>query len=131
MFDFDDTLATTESDVLFTAPDGTEGKLNAEEFATQGKSLLDEGYVFDFSEFNKVTKGAEGPLLKIAKKIQKARGTEDVFVLTARAPESQAAIKEFLDSQGLDIPIENITGLGNSTGEAKANWIIDKAADRS
>jgi len=129
VFDFDDTLATTESDVLFTAPDGTEGKLNAEEFATQGKSLLDEGYVFDFSEFNKVTKGAEGPLLKIAKKIQEARGTEDVFVLTARAPESQAAIKEFLDSQGLDIPIENITGLGNSTGEAKANWIIDKAAD--
>jgi hypothetical protein len=129
VFDFDDTLATTESDVLFTAPDGTEGKLNAEEFATQGKSLLEQGYVFDFSEFNKVTKGAEGPLLKIAKKIQEARGTEDVFVLTARAPESQAAIKEFLDSQGLDIPIENITGLGNSTGEAKANWIIDKAAD--
>jgi hypothetical protein len=129
VFDFDDTLATTKSDVLFTAPDGTEGRLNAEEFAKQGAQLLEEGYVFDFSEFNKVTKGKPGPLLDIAKKIQAARGTEDVFVLTARAPEAQVAIKEFLDSVGLNIPIENITGLGNSTGEAKANWMVEKAAE--
>jgi len=129
VFDFDDTLATTKSDVLFTAPDGTKGRLNAEEFAKQGKNLLDEGYVFDFSEFNKVTKGKPGPLLEVAKKIQAARGTEDVFVLTARAPEAQVAIKEFLDSVGLNIPLENITGLGNSTGEAKANWLVDKAAE--
>ena len=129
VFDFDDTLATTKSDVLFTAPNGTKGKLNAEEFAKQGKELLDQGYVFDFSEFNKVTKGKPGPLLDIAKKIQAARGTEDVFVLTARAPEAQSAIKEFLDSVGLNIPLKNITGLGNSTGEAKANWMVDKAAE--
>ena len=129
VFDFDDTLATTKSDVLFTAPDGTEGKLNAEEFAKQGAQLLEEGYVFDFSEFNKVTKGKPGPLLDIAKKIQTARGTEDVFVLTARAPEAQVAIKEFLDSVGLNIPLENITGLGNSTGEAKASWMVEKAAE--
>ena len=129
VFDFDDTLATTKSDVLFTAPDGTEGKLNAEEFARNGKELLDQGYVFDFSEFNKVTKGKPGPLLDIAKKIQAARGTEDVFVLTARAPEAQVAIKEFLDSVGLNIPLKNITGLGNSTGEAKANWMVEKASE--
>ena len=128
VFDFDDTLATTKSDVLFTAPDGTKGKLNAEEFAKNGSRLLEEGYVFDFSEFNKVTDGKPGPLLDIAKKIQEARGTEDVFVLTARAPEAQVAIKEFLDSVGLNIPLENITGLGNSTGAAKAKWIVDKAA---
>jgi hypothetical protein len=129
VFDFDDTLATTKSDVLFTAPNGTKGKLNAEEFAKQGKELLDQGYVFDFSEFNKVTKGKPGPLLDIAKKIQAARGTEDVFVLTARAAEAQPAIKEFLDSVGLNIPLKNITGLGNSTGEAKAQWLVNKAAD--
>ncbi len=128
VFDFDDTLATTKSDVLFTTPDGIKGKLNAEEFAKDGARLLEEGYVFDFSEFNKVTGGKPGPLLDIAKKIQEARGTEDVFVLTARAPEAQVAIKEFLDSVGLNIPLENITGLGNSTGAAKAKWIIDKAA---
>ena len=129
VFDFDDTLATTKSDVLFTSPDGTEGRLNAEDFARDGARLLEEGYTFDFTEFNKVTKGKPGPLLEVAKKIQAARGTEDVFVLTARAPEAQVAIKEFLDGVGLNIPLENITGLGNSTGEAKAKWMVEKAAE--
>ena len=129
VFDFDDTLAQTKSDVLYTMPDGTEGKLNAEQFASDGSALLSEGAVFDFSEFNKVTEGKKGPLFKVAQTIAAKRGTEDVFVLTARAPESQLAIYEFLKSQGLDIPLKNITGLGNSTGEAKARWIVDKAAD--
>ena len=129
VFDFDDTLAQTKSDVLYTMPDGTEGKLNAEQFANDGSTLLSEGAVFDFSEFNKVTEGKKGPLFKVAQTIAAKRGTEDVFVLTARAPESQLAIYEFLKSQGLDIPLKNITGLGNSTGDAKARWIIDKAAD--
>ena len=129
VFDFDDTLAITKSNVLFTAPDGTEGSLTAEKFAMDGARLLEEGYSFDFTEFDKVTKGKPGPLLDLAKKIQEARGTEDVFVLTARAPQAAIAIKEFLKSQGLDIPLKNITGLGKSTGEAKANWMIDKAAE--
>jgi len=129
VFDFDDTLAITKSNVLFTAPDGTEGSLTAEKFAMDGARLLEEGYSFDFTEFDKVTKGKPGPLLDLAKKIQEARGTEDVFVLTARAPQAAIAIKEFLDSQGLNIPLKNITGLGKSTGEAKANWMIDKAAE--
>ena len=129
VFDFDDTLAQTKSDVLYTMPDGTEGKLNAEQFASDGSTLLSEGAVFDFSEFNKVTEGKKGPLFKVAQTIAAKRGTEDVFVLTARAPESQLAIYEFLKSQGLDIPLKNITGLGNSTGEAKARWIVGKAAD--
>ena len=129
VFDFDDTLAQTKSDVLYTMPDGTEGKLNAEQFASEGSTLLSEGAAFDFSEFNKVTEGKKGPLFKVAQTIAAKRGTEDVFVLTARAPESQLAIYEFLKSQGLDIPLKNITGLGDSTGDAKARWIVDKAAD--
>ena len=46
---------------------------------------------FDFTDFNIVRDGKPGPLLDIAKKIQAARGTEDVFVLTARAAEAQTA----------------------------------------
>jgi dephospho-CoA kinase len=105
------------------------GKLNAEEFAQQGAILIEEGFAMDFSDFNIVREGEKGPLFDVAKKIQKARGTDDVFVLTARAPESQQAIYEFLKSEGLEIPLENITGLGNSTGEAKANWLVNKAAE--
>ena len=52
-----------------------------------------------------------------------------MFILTARAPQAAVAIKEFLDSKGLNIPLKNITGLGKSTGEAKANWMIDKASE--
>ena len=34
-----------------------------------------------------------------------------------------------LKTQGVKIPLENITGLGNSTGEAKALWMLDKFAE--
>ena len=129
VFDFDDTLAQTKSHVLYTMPNGNKGKLTAEEFAKRGTELQDNGAVFDFSEFNKVMDGKKGPLFEVAQKIQEVRGTEDVFVLTARAPEAAFAIKEFLDSLGLNIPLENITGLGDSSPLAKSGWIVDKAAE--
>ena len=129
VFDFDDTLARTKSNVLYTMPDGTTGKLTAEEFAKKGDDMLAEGAVWDFSEFNKVMDGKKGPLFEVAKKIQDARSSEDIFVLTARAPEASPAIKEFLDAIGLNIPLKNISGLGDSSPFAKSNWIVDKAAE--
>ena len=129
VFDFDDTLARTNSNVLYTMPDGTTGKLTAEQFAKDGDAMLAEGAVWDFSEFNKVVDGKPGPLLDIAKKIQEARGTKDVFVLTARSQDSAQSIKMFLDEVGLDIPLENITGLGDSSPLAKSGWMVDKAAE--
>ena len=129
VFDFDDTLAESNSLVFYTMPDGTKGELTAEQFAERGSDLLIEGAEFNFDDFNIVRDGKPGPLLKVAKAIQNARGTEDVFVLTARAPESAQAIQSFLKSVGLEIPIENITGLGNSSGIAKSSWIVNKAAE--
>jgi hypothetical protein len=128
VFDFDDTLALSKSKVFYEMPDGSKGELSAEQFADEGSKLLEEGAKFDFTDFDVVREGKPGPLLDIAKKIQKARGTGDLFVLTARAPESEVAIKEFLSSVGLEVPLENITGLGNSSGLAKSSWIVDKAA---
>jgi predicted DNA-binding protein len=52
-----------------------------------------------------------------------------MFVLTARPAESAPAIFEFLQANGLNIPLENITGLANSTAEAKAAWMVEKVAD--
>ena len=126
-WDFDDTLARTKSNVIFNK-DGETKIVSAEDFATQGADLVAEGWVPDFSEFNKVTGGTPGPFFDKAMRRAKKYGTQDTFILTARAPESAPAIKEFLDSLGLNIPIENITGLGNSTGEAKARWLLDKHA---
>ena len=105
------------------------GRLTAEEFAQEGKKLVDEGFVMDFSDFNIVREGTRGPLFEVAQKIKEARGNEDLFVLTARAPESRDAIYEFLKAEGLEFKRENIVGLGNSTGEAKAQWLVSKAAE--
>ena len=39
VFDFDDTLARSNSNVLYEMPDGTTGKLNATQFAEKLESL--------------------------------------------------------------------------------------------
>ena len=128
ILDFDDTLATSESLVKYTTPQGDTGTLNAEQYASTYQDLQDQGYVFDFSEFNKVVKGKVAPLFKKALKLQGKFGPQNMFVLTARPAVSAQAIFDFLKANGLNIPIENITGLGNSTAEAKALWVADKAA---
>ena len=129
VLDFDDTLATTKSLVKYTRPDGTTGTLNAEEYASTYEDLLDQGFTFDFSDFNKVVKGKLAPLFNKAIKLQGKFGPENMFVLTARPPAAQKAIFDFLKANGLNIPMKNITGLGNSTAEAKALWVADKVSD--
>jgi len=129
VWDFDDTLATTKSNVLYTMPDGTTGTLNAEQFAKRGEDLLQEGAEFDFSEFEKVTKGAKGPMFEKAVARNKKFGNDNVFILTARTQAAAEPIHQFLKAIGLDIPLKNIVGLGNSTPEAKARWVVGKAAE--
>ncbi|MHC5135003.1 MAG: hypothetical protein ACYSO0_01135 [Planctomycetota bacterium] len=129
VWDFDDTLATTKSNVLYTMPNGTEGTLTAEQFAKQGEQLLEEGAEFDFSEFEKVTKGAKGPMFEKAVARNRKFGNDNVFILTARTQAAAEPIHQFLKAIGLDIPLKNIVGLGNSTPEAKARWVVGKAAE--
>ena len=129
VFDFDDTLARTKSNVLYTMPDGTTGAIDAATFAKEAGNMEAEGAQWDFSEFSKVMQGSKGPLLDVAKIIADKRGTKDVFVLTARPADAAGPIKEFLASMGLDIPLANITGLGDGTPQAKAGWIMGKAAE--
>ena len=129
VFDFDDTSAFTSGSVLYTMPDGSKGKLNAEEFAKEGSSFLEEGAIFDFSEFSKVVDGKPGPMVEKMKKMIAKFGNENFFILTARPANAAVPIKEFLDSIGIDIPLENITGLGNSAAQAKADWMTAKAAE--
>ena len=127
VFDFDDTIARSNSKVLYTMPDGKKGKLDATEFAARGEELKNQGAEFDFSEFSKVIEGKPGPLFSVAQRIAKARGNEDLYILTARPADSKFAIKEFLDALGLDFKLDNIVGLGDSTAKAKADWMLQKA----
>ena len=129
VFDFDDTVARTKSNVLYEMPDGKKGKITAEEFAKKGEIMEAEGAVWDFSEFNKVIDGKKGPLFEVMKRMKEAAGDRDLFILTARAPEAAPAIHRFLKEMGIDIPLENIKGLKDSSPYAKSDWIIDKAAE--
>ena len=129
VFDFDDTLAQSSSKVLYTMPDGSTGSLSATEFAKDSARLQSQGAIFNFDEFSKVVEGKKGPLFDIAKKIQDARGSEDIFVLTARPQSAAVPIQEFLSSMGLNIPLANITGLEDGSPKAKADWMINKFAE--
>jgi len=129
VFDFDDTLAKSKSMVIVNMPDGSNTQINATQFAQQASDLESQGAEFDFTEFSKVVKGKKGPLFSVAQKIADARGTEDVFILTARPQAAAGPIKAFMEANGINIPLKNITGLGDGTAEAKAGWIMGKAAD--
>jgi len=129
VFDFDDTLAKTKEKVLYTKLDGSKGSLTAQQFAEQATDLESNGVTFDFSEFDNVVNAKKGPLADLALKRQDKFGSKDIFVLTARPQQSAQGIKMFLDGIGLNLPFKNITGLENGSPQAKAGWVVSKAAE--
>jgi len=129
VFDFDDTLARTNSKILVTMPDGKKTKIDATEFAKRDAELTAKGAKYDFSEFNKVVDGKKGPLADLALKRQGKFGSKNIFVLTARPQLAAEAIKKFLDGIGLSLPLANITGLENGSPQAKADWVLSKTAE--
>ncbi len=52
-----------------------------------------------------------------------------MFILTARPQNAANGIKTFLEGIGLNIPLENITGLQDGSPQAKARWMVEKAAE--
>ena len=105
------------------------GKINATEFAEQASTLEKLEAEFDFREFSKVLEGEKGPLFGVAEKIAAARGTDDLFILTARPKDAAGPIQAFMKANGINIPLKNITGLGDGTAAAKGRWIAGKAAE--
>ena len=125
-FDFDETLIV-EGENFVTATKGDDTvQISSAEWPILGQKYADDGYTFDFKDFVNVRGGKQGPLLQKMKNQIKKFGPENVFVLTARQQQAATAIHGWLKSQDINIPIENITGLGDSTGEAKALWMLNK-----
>ena len=127
-FDFDETVGVSENFIIANK-DGKTKRISSANWPKVGEKLAAEGWQFDFSDFNKVTKGKPGPLFQKMKNQIAKYGSDNVFILTARASESEQAIHDWLKSNGINIPRKNVTGLGNSTGEAKAQWMLDKFAE--
>jgi len=130
VFDFDDTLAKTKEKVIVNKDDGTVVEISAAKFAEQASELQEAGATFDFTNFENVGKGTQkGPLADLALRRQGKFGSKDIFVLTARPQIAATGIKTFLDGIGLNLPLSNITGLEDGSPQAKANWIVGKAAE--
>ena len=128
VFDFDDTLAQTNSKVIVKMADGSKMEIDATRFALESADLEAAGALFDFTQFNEVIDGKKGPLADLALKRQGKFGSKDIFVLTARPQEAAIAIHAWLKGIGLTIPIDNITGLADGKPSAKADWVINKAS---
>ena len=130
-FDFDETLIIEGKNFITATNPNTkeEIKISSENWPLQGPKLAEEGYTFDFSDFINVRGGIKGPLFVKLKNQIKKFGPDNVFILTARPAESAQAIHGWLKSKGIDLPLKNITGLGDSTGEAKAMWMLEKFSE--
>jgi len=127
-FDFDETLIVHgENFVVATDPaTGNQVKISSDQWPIKGPELAQQGYEFDFSDFANVRGGQDGPLLqKMRNQIDKY-GPKNVFIVTARQQDSAGPIHEWLKSKGINIPFENITGLGKSEGSAKGEWMLQK-----
>ena len=128
-FDFDETLIDGGENEIIAIKGDERVKISSADWPLLGPQFAADGYQFDFSDFINVKGGVEGPLMqKFRNQIEKY-GTDNVYILTARPSEAAPAIHAWLTQQGIDLPIKNITGLGNSTGAAKAEWMIDKLAE--
>lgn len=128
-FDFDETLIIDGENFVTATKGSNVVRIPSDKWPIDGPTYARDGYTFDFSDFVNVRGGKEGPLLQKMRNQIKKYGSDNVFVLTARMQEAAEPIHEWLKSQGINIPLENITGLGKSEGDAKAQWFIDKYAE--
>ena len=125
-FDFDETLIIDGDNYIIATKGDQTIKISSEQWPIQGPDLAADGFTFNFDDFINVRGGVEGPLFQKLKNRIAKYGPENNYILTARPAESATAIHGWLKSKGIDIPLENITGLGNSTGAAKAEWMLGK-----
>lgn len=126
VFDFDETLIIHGENFIVATRGDEEIKISSGDWPLKGPQLAEEGWEFDFSDFVNVRGGEEGPLLQKMKNQIDKFGNKNVFVLTARPAESALPIYEWLKSKGVRLPYDNITGLGDGRGEAKAAWMLNK-----
>ena len=130
-FDFDETLIIDGENFVVATDPKTGEKINIKsgDWPTKGPELAAQGYEFNFDDFVNVRGGVDGPLLQKMKNQIDKYGPQNVFVLTARPQEAATAIDGWLKSKGINIPFGNITGLADSRGEAKADWMLEKFAE--
>ncbi len=119
IFDFDDTLITSEANIKVIHSSGQEEILSSEEYA---KYVPKPGDDFDYSEFDEYPKNAA--LISDTFKRFKAalQGSGDVTVLTARS--NTKPVEMFLKDQG--VSGVDVVGVGSSNPMDKARYVLDR-----
>ena len=141
IFDFDETIAHTESETRVKAPDGTETTLRGqEEFeeymnaaaAAEGIEafdavdiLVDRGYQIDLSDFSIVKDPAEITL--VTDVMRNFPENSKTYIMTARRGKSLGPILDYLDEIGIDSnQVRPIATQGESKGDVIAHMIGQK-----
>tara|TARA_Y100000310_G_C20637130_1_gene791790 strand:- start:1094 stop:1795 length:702 start_codon:yes stop_codon:yes gene_type:complete len=148
IFDFDDTIAETEADVIIKRPPNfEEERITPAEFAvyepipnisTENPRIKKNeiGELFDFVEFNKIINPVKlKHVTAIFKRLMAAGpGGRWVSILTARGPAAEEEIRGFLkvllSESGLEpslIDGMEVICLGSSDPLDKARWILNAA----
>ena len=120
VFDFDDTLVQTKSNIYITHKDGKKSTLTPGEYAVYEPKKGDK---FDFSDFEKVKQPQEiKGVTDLLRKLAKAEGERSIVILTARGV--YKPIKDYLSDIGLrDI---YVVALNSADPQDKADWIEQK-----
>jgi len=129
VFDFDDTLAQTDSMIILHKAGGTTVEQTPGEWAVYAPQSGDE---FDFSQFKgelinpREIKGYTNVLRNVLGAGPSGRKT---VILTARAPAAQGGIISFLEDIGIDSAALELVTLGSSDPQDKARWIEERIGE--
>lgn len=124
VFDFDETVAITDSNIHVVDKDSGERKrsFSPDEYAVKfgtGEESLSDNEVFDYSEFDDVdpdtTKTTE--VFEILKNVVEC-GVTSAAILTARGKDAEPGIKSFLSKLGVNLQV--IDAVSTSAPSAKA-----------
>ena len=125
VFDFDDTLAKSDSKIHITTDTGEKIIMTPAEYATH---VQNPNYKYDFSEFDQVINPRE--IKQITNIVRNAlnAGTEgrEIAILTARAATAEPEVRSYLENIGLDTSKITFELLGDSSAQAKADWIANR-----
>jgi hypothetical protein len=118
VFDFDETLALTDSEILVVDDNGK--KIKSLTPAKYAVYVPEPGENFDFSEFDIVKDGRPTALVDVLRDVA-ACGTTAAAILTARGPKAQEPIRQFFAEMGIKLQI--IDTVNTSDPQAKARKI--------
>lgn len=122
LFDFDNTLFTSNNFTTVSKANGTIIKLNAGDYALYEP---EEGDVFDFSNFEDVLDPeiANKSIFSVFKQAIEIYGTDNVAIITARGDKSKPAIIKTLKQH--NIPEIKVFTANSSNPDAKVHIIVN------